>query len=142
MNHLCRAIVRRGLSVQPPSRAALWLPVNRQSIMFFEMKQGAPHPFSISVRSGAGASLSGVLDCSTVDLFTAVIEGLSYPTVIVDVSRLVDIDEDGIAAMASEDARRRDHSGRLVVVGSPGWLQERFAASGLERMLPLAPLTT
>ena len=110
--------------------------------MLFEVKQEAPWPLSISVRSGAGATLDGVLDHSTVDLFTAVVEGLPYPTVILDLARLTDIDQDGIAAIAAEDSRRRDRNGRLVVADAPDWLKDRFAASGFDRLVSLAPLAT
>jgi hypothetical protein len=69
-------------------------------------------------------------------LFTAVVGELSSPTVLIDVRHLLAADESGLAVIAAEDAHRRVRRGRLMLVGSPVWLQSALHELGHEQLLP------
>ena len=93
-------------------------------------------PFAISVQSAGRAALSGILNSRTACLFTAVVGELSSPVVVVDVRHLLAADESGLAVVASEDAHRRTLRGRLMLVGSPIWLQTALRTAGYSHLLP------
>lgn len=93
-------------------------------------------PFAISVQSAGRAVIAGVLNASTACLFTAVVSELSCPTVILDVRHLIAADARGLAVVAAEDAHRRAHHGRLMLIGSPLWLQAALREAGQQHLLP------
>ncbi len=77
-----------------------------------------------------------MLNNNTSSLFTAVVSELSSPTVIIDVRHLIAADGPGLAVVAAEDAHRRARNGRLMLVGSPLWLQTALYAAGHQHLLP------
>ena len=93
-------------------------------------------PFAIAVQSAGRATLTGILNASTACLFTAVVGELSSPIVVIDVRHLIAADDCGLAVVATEDAHRRALRGRLMLVGSPLWLQTALRTAGYQHLLP------
>jgi anti-anti-sigma regulatory factor len=77
-----------------------------------------------------------VLNANTACLFTAVVGELTSPTVIIDVRHLIAADEQGLAVVVAEDDHRRARRGRLMLVGSPPWLQTSLREAGQQHLLP------